>query len=145
MAGTSPPCGQSSAARACATDQPGFGKWLALPESQPDRLQNAGQQDRKQPEPVIEVALVPVAEPDVVIEAVSRRYLPSLRQVLIPRPVVEDAEHLRGRGRQPPDDRVLDGSHPLPSLVVQQLAKPETRPEHARPGLGAAPELDDEP
>jgi hypothetical protein len=89
--------------------------------------------------------LVPVAEPDVLIRAVGRRYQPSLCQVLLPRAIVERAEHARGRGRQPPDDRVLDGSYPLPPLVVQELAKPETRPEHAGPGLGAAPELDDEP
>ena len=86
-----------------------------------------------------------MAEPDVAVRAVGLRYLPSLRQVPIPRACVERAEHPRGRGRQPPDDRVLDGSYPLPPLVVQELAEPETRPEHAGPGLGAAPELDDEP
>src|ERR1700758_4362759 len=89
--------------------------------------------------------LVPVAEPDVLIRAVGRRYQPSLRQVHVPRAIVERAEHARGRGRQPPDDRVLDGPYLLPPFVAQELAKPEARPEHAGPRLGAAPELDDEP
>src|SRR6185437_13800055 len=115
------------------------------PEPVPDRAQDAGQQAGKQPEPCIEVALVTVAEPDVVIRLVGRRHRPSLRQVPVPRTVVEHAKHPRGRGRQPPDDRVLHGSHPLPALVVQELAEPETRPEHAGPGLGTAAELDDEP
>jgi hypothetical protein len=115
------------------------------PESQLDSVEDTRQQDGKQLEPGIEVVLITMSEPDVVIRAVGRRYLLSLRQVPVPRAIVEHAEHPRGRGWQPPDDRVLDGSYPLPPLVVQELAKPETRPEHARPGLGAAPEFDDEP
>jgi hypothetical protein len=114
-------------------------------ESQADRVEDAWQQDGKQPEPGIKVALVTVTEPDVLIRAVGRCHLPSLRQVPVPRLIVEPVEHPRGHGRQPPDDRVLDGSHPLPPVVAQELAKPETRPEHARARLGAAPELDDEP
>src|SRR5215469_5940198 len=115
------------------------------PEPQPGCAQDAGQQDGKQPEPGTEVALITVAEPDVVIRAVGRCYLPALRQVHLPRAFIEGAEHPGGRGRQPPDDRVLHGPYPLPPLVIQELAEPEARPEHAGPGLGAAPELDDEP
>ena len=108
-----------------------------LPKSEPDRAKDAGQHYWKQLEPGIEVALVAVAEPDVVIRAVGRRYLLSLRQVPVPRAIVERAQRPLGRGRQPPDDRVLDGSYPFAPHVVQKLAKPETRPEHA--ALGWAP------
>jgi hypothetical protein len=51
-------------------------------------------------------ALITVAEPDVVIRAVGRCYLPALSQVRVPRALAEGPEHARGRGRQPPDDRV---------------------------------------
>src|SRR5260370_36004626 len=86
-----------------------------------------------------------MAEPDVVIRGVGWRYLLSLRQVPVPRAVIERAQDARGRGGQPPDHRVLDGSNLLPPLAVQELAKPETRSHHTDPGLSAAPEFDDEP
>src|SRR5579863_1032034 len=115
------------------------------PEPQPGRAKDAGQQGGEQPEPGVKVALVTVAEPDVLIRAVGRGYLPALRQVRVARWLVEGTEHARGRGRQPPDHRVLRRPDPLPPRGIQELAEPETRPEHAGPGLGAAPELDDEP
>src|SRR5258707_6840704 len=115
------------------------------PESQADRVEDAWQQDGQQPEPGIEVVSITMAEPDVLIRAVGRRYLPSLRQVPVPRAIVGDAQDTGGRGRQPPDHRVVDDSDLLPPLVVQELAKPEARPHHAGPRLGAAPEFDDEP
>jgi hypothetical protein len=123
---------------------PGTGSWCS-PEPAPDRVEDAGQQDGKQPEPGIEIVLIPVAQPDVVIRAVGRRYLLSLRQIPVPRAIIEHAQHPRGSGRQPPDDRVLDGSYLLPLIIAKELAKPETRPEHAGSGLGTAPEFDDEP
>ena len=85
-------------------------------------MQDGGQQDGKQPEQGIKVALITIAEPDVLIRAVGRCYLPALRQVRIPGSLVEGPEHARGRGRQPPDHRVLHATNPLPPRVIQELA-----------------------